>query len=141
MNLPVKITLLSSGIFLLAAMLAGIVKWRRMLASENHAAPAYIDIAHRAALLYSFAALVMAKLLEFSPYSTNVQLIIAAVPLFYFAVTIARYLQLGFGAREETQFSERNFVTTWGMYLLILGEIGGVAAIVWSFVETQFLAR
>lgn len=141
MNLAVKITLLSSGVFLLTAMLVGVLKWRAMMSNANHQAPAYIDIAHRAALLYSFAALVMAKLLEYNPYSLNAQFVMTSVPLFYFAVTIARYLQLGFRGREETQFSERNFITTWGMYLLIAGEIGGVAALLWGFVETQFLAR
>jgi hypothetical protein len=64
---------------------------------------------------------------------------ISCVPLFFFAVTIAQYARLGFENNTENQFAERNFTTTWGMYLLIIGEIGGVALILWGFVETQLL--
>jgi hypothetical protein len=35
-------------------------------------------------------------------------------------------------------FRERNFTTTWYMYLLIAGEIGGLAVILWGFLRTQF---
>ena len=58
MSLAVKITLAASGIYLLTGMLIGIVKYRRIMTSAGHRAPVYIDIAHRAALMYSFAALV-----------------------------------------------------------------------------------
>jgi hypothetical protein len=133
MNLAIKITLLASGIFLLIGMLLGIIKYRKIMTSATHQAPVYIDIAHRASLLYSFAALVMAKLLEYNSFSLKTQLWISCVPLFFFAVTIAQYARLGFENNTENQFAERNFTTTWGMYLLIIGEIGGVALILWGF--------
>ena len=138
MTLAIKIALLGSGVFLLTAMLVGILKYRGMMRSEKHEAPMYIDIAHRAALLYAFAALVIAKLLEFSPFSENVQILIGGIPLVYFALTIIGYIKLGLENRETTQFSERNFITTWFMYGLIAGEIGGIALIVGGFIYTQF---
>jgi len=138
MTLAVKICLLFSGLFLLTGMSVGILKYVFMMRSEEHQAPAYIDIAHRASLLYSFAALVMAKLIEFSPYSQTVQIIIAIVPLTFFALTIFQYVKLGLQRQEQTQFSERNFVTTWFMYALIVGEIGGIALILLGFIQTQF---
>ena len=141
MNLAVKIALLASGVFLLAAMLVGILKYRGMMQSEKHEAPMYIDISHRAALLYAFAALVIAKLLEFSPFAENVQILISGVPLTYFALTIAAYVKLGLENRETTQFSERTFVTTWFMYGLIAGEIGGITLIVGGFIYTQFFTQ
>jgi hypothetical protein len=139
MPFSVKICLLASGLFLLAGMGAGWLKYAGMMRSPRHRAPAYIDIAHRAALLYSFAALVMAKLVEFSPFAPAVRLAAVAAPLAFFALTVAGYLRLGLQGREETQFSERNFITTWFMYALIAGEIGGVSLLVWGFVLTQFL--
>jgi hypothetical protein len=139
MPFSVKICLLASGLFLLAGMGAGWLKYAGMMRSPRHRAPAYIDIAHRAALLYSFAALVMAKLVEFSPFAPAAQLAAVAAPLAFFALTVAGYLRLGLQGREETQFSERNFITTWFMYALIAGEIGGVSLLVWGFVLTQFL--
>jgi hypothetical protein len=139
MSLAVKISLAASGVFLLAGMLLGVLKYRRTMRSPAHRAPVYVDIAHRAALLYSFAALVIAKLLEYSPYPERVQLVAAGVPLVFFALTIAGYAAHGLRDDTENIFAERNFTTTWFMYALIIGEIGGVAVIVWGFIETQFL--
>ena len=42
--------------------------------SAEHRAPVYIDIAHRAAFLYSFAALVIAELLEHNAFADAVLL-------------------------------------------------------------------
>jgi hypothetical protein len=139
MNLAVKLSLAASGAFLLAGMLLGVVKYRRIMSSATHRAPVYVDIAHRAALLYSFAALVIARLLEFSPYSLKVQLAAAGVPIVFFALTITGYAAHGFRDDTENLFAERNFITTWFMYALIAGEIGGTIVVLWGFISTQLL--
>ena len=139
MNLAVKISLLSSGLFLLFGMLIGIVKHRRMLTSADHTAPAYIDIAHRAAFLYSFAMLVIAKLLEYSPYSNTVQVIACLLVLTFFAITIVGYFTHGLKNKTDNLFHERNFTTTWYVYLLTAGEISGLSIIVWGFISSQVL--
>ena len=66
----------------------------------------------------------MMKLVEYSPYSGTVQLLATAVPLFFFATAVASYVWHGFGDDTDNQFDERNFATTWGMGLLIVGEVG-----------------
>jgi len=139
MNIAIKTSLLASGIFLLAGLLTGVVKYRKTMASPDHRAPVYIDIAHRASLLYSFAALVMARLLEFSPYSEKVQLIAVGFPLAFFAITIGGYCVFGVINTTNNIFSRRNFITTWYMYALIAGEIGGFLVILWGFFATQIL--
>ncbi len=139
MNLAVKISLLSSGLFLLLGMLIGIVKYQRMLTSPEHIAPVYIDIAHRAAFLYSFAMLVIAKLLEYNPYSEAVQLGASGSVLAFLTLTVFGYLAHGLKNDTDNLFRERNFTTTWYMYLLIAGEIGGLSVIIWGFISTQFL--
>ena len=113
------------------------MKYRRTMQSADHRAPVYIDIAHRASLLYSFAALVMAKLLEYSPYSARVQVIATVFPLGFFAVTIVGYFLFGMLNTTDNVFQKRNFITTWYMYALIAGEIGGFGVILWGFVSTQ----
>lgn len=138
MNLAIKITLLFSGVYLLTGMLTGILKYQGMMRSEKHEAPIYIDIAHRASLMYSFTALVMAKLLEFSPFPLWLQLVSVVVPLIYFTLAIASYIKLGLQKIETTQFSQRNFITTWFMYSLIAGEIGGILLLLIGFIYTQF---
>lgn len=139
MTLAVKISLLFAGLFLLNGMITGVWKYAKIMSSTEHRAPVYIDIAHRASFFYSFASLVIAKLLEFSPFSPNWQIVIAAFPLAYFLLTVAGYMKEGALDRTENIFSQRNFVTTWFMYGLIAAEIGGLVLILGGFVFTQFL--
>lgn len=138
MALAIKISILFSGLFLLTGMLTGVWKYTKIMASPEHKAPAYVDLAHRAALLYSFASLVIAKLVEFSPFGDTVQVVIVAFPLVYFALTVIGYIKEGYLNRTENMFTERNFVTTTFMYSLIVGEIGGIALLVGGFIYTQF---
>ena len=116
MALAIKISILFSGLFLLTGMLTGVWKYTKIMASPEHKAPAYVDLAHRAALLYSFASLVIAKLVEFSPFGDTVQVVIVAFPLVYFALTVIGYIKEGYLNRTENMFTERNFVTTTFMY-------------------------
>ena len=122
-------------------MLVGIVKHQRMLTSPEHTAPAYIDIAHRAAFLYSFAMLVIAKLLEYSPYSEAVQLAATGLVLVFLAVTIVGYFSHGLMNKTDNLFRERTFSTTWYVYMLTFGEIAGLSIILWGFISTQFLSN
>lgn len=140
MNLSVKIALLVSGIFLLNGMLTGVWKYARIMSSPEHKAPVYVDIAHRASFFYSFASLVIAKLLEFSPFSPNSQVVIVVLPLGYFLLSVIAYMKEGYLNRTENMFSERNLVPTWFMYSLIVAEIGGFALVLGGFVYTQFFA-
>jgi hypothetical protein len=139
MRSAVKISLAASGLYLLLGMLFGVVKYAKTMRSAEHRAPVYIDIAHRAAFMYSFAALVMAKLLEHRPYPARVQLGALGLVLLFFTLTIAGYFAEGLRDRTDNMFRRRNFTTTWYMYLLIAGEVGGLAVILWGFVQTQFL--
>ena len=65
MTPAVKIALLASGLFLLSGMVTGVWKYARTMSSPEHRAPVYVDIAHRASFFYSFASLVIAKLIEY----------------------------------------------------------------------------
>lgn len=140
MALSIKIALLASGLFLLSGMVTGIWKYAKIMSSAEHKAPVYVDIAHRTSFFYSFASLVIAKLVEFSPFSQTWQTVIVAVPLSYFVLTVIGYIREGILNRTENMFAERNFVTTWFMYALIAGEIGGLLLILGGFVYTQFFA-
>ncbi len=139
MLLSIKLCLLSAGVFLFVGLITGVMKYRAMMSSSDHRAPFYIDVAHRASLMYSFAALVMAELLQYSPYGATWQVIFAAVPLLFFAISIATYIKLGLAKRTTTQFAQRNFTTTWAMWALIVGEVVGVGMIVLGFIQTQII--
>jgi len=63
-----KVALLFSGLFLLNGMVTGVWKYAKIMASPEHTAPVYVDIAHRTSFFYSFASLVIAAS---SKYDTN----------------------------------------------------------------------
>lgn len=139
MNFAVKISIAAAGFYLLAGMLIGVVKYRRTMQDAEHRAPVYIDIAHRAAFLYSFAALVIAKLLEHNFFTDAVLLPAMLALLTFFSLTIHGYLLTGLKNETENLFSERNFLTTWFMYALIVAEIGGFVIIFAGFLIRTFV--
>lgn len=140
MSYAVKISLAAAGFYLLTGMLIGVIKYRRTMRSAEHRAPVYIDIAHRAALLYSFAALVVSKLLEHNAFTDAVLLPATLAVLTFFSLTILGYLLTGLKNETENLFSERNFVTTWFMYALIAAEIIGFIIIFAGFLVRTFVS-
>jgi hypothetical protein len=139
MSFAEKISLLFSGLFLLVGMLTGVWKYTKIMSSDERRAPVYVDIAHRNALLFSFACVVLAKLVEYSPFGSTVKTSIVGVPLFYFVMTNIGQIKEGFLNRTDNIFNERNFVTTWFIYGLIIGEVGSIAVLLGGFVYSQFL--
>ena len=138
-SLAVKVSLLVSGLFLLNGMITGVWKYSKIMSSPEHKAPVYVDIAHRTSFFYSFASLVIAALMIFSPFSEFWQVVIVAFPLVYFISAVLAYVREGFLNRTENMFSDRNFETTYFMYGLIAGEIGGLVFILGGFIFTQFI--
>ena len=57
------IAIACAGIFFMTALITGAWKYNCMMHSPEFKAPYYVDIAHRSALLYAFAALLIAVLL------------------------------------------------------------------------------
>ena len=137
MRTSVLVTTTACGVFFLTALLLGVWKWRAMLRASDHLAPHYVDTAHRAALLYSFACLVLIHFAELSPFGEAVNVAAVSFPLVFFAVAIATYIQLGWQDTTDNAFAQRNFSTTTGMVLLAVAEIGGFAVLLAGFVIAQ----
>jgi hypothetical protein len=141
MTPAIKIALFCSGLFLLSGMVTGVWKYARIMSSESRQAPVYVDIAHRASFLYSFACLVIAKLMEFSPFSQFWQVVIVVIPLVYFILSVVAYIKEGILNRTDNIFKEKSTFVTWFMYTLIAAEIGGFGLIFGGFVYTQMIAQ
>ncbi len=141
MTPAIKIALFCSGLFLLSGMVTGVWKYARIMSSESRQAPVYVDIAHRASFLYSFACLVIAKLMEFSPFSQFWQVVIVVIPLIYFILSVVAYIKEGILNRTDNIFKENSTFVTWFMYTLIAAEIGGFGLIFGGFVYTQMIAQ
>lgn len=132
-----RLALGSAGLFLLGALLAGVWKYAQMTRRPDHTAHVYVDIAHRAALLYSFACLVMARLVASSPFGDAVQLAAVGVPIFFFGVAVLTYVAHGLRGQTENQFADGGPITALVMALLILGEVGGIGVLVYGFFRTE----
>lgn len=138
-SMPVKIAILFSGLYLLVGMLTGVWKYSHMIKSENHQAPVYVDIAHRNSLLFSFACLVIAKLMTYSPYPQLMQMLLTVTPLTFFSLTTIGQVRQGILNNTDNIFKERNFSTTWFVYALIVGEADSIALMVAGYIYTQFI--
>jgi hypothetical protein len=136
--LDVRITLLSAGLIFLLALILGIWKYRQILASPEHRAHPYVDIAHRAALLYSFATLLVAVFVELSAWPIWVNLTAAMVLVFFFVTAIAAYVQHGLRRDTTNQFENPTPGLHAGMMALMAGEIGGFLVLFAGFVAAQF---
>ncbi len=130
------ITLLAAGLIFLLALILGIWKYRQMAVNPDHLAHPYVDIAHRAALMYSFSTLLVAVFVQLSAWPMWVNLT-AAMVLVFFVVAIAAYIQHGFRQDTTNQFEHPSTGLHAGMAALILGEVGGFLVLLSGFVAGQ----
>ena len=131
--------LAAAGLMFLWALGLGVLKYRQMAASPAGLAHPYTDTAHRAALLYSFALLLVATFVELSAFSTLVNLLAAGALTFFFAAAVVGYMVHGLRQDTDNQFRDPVPGTHPFMWALIVGEIGGVAVLVAGFVAGQLL--
>jgi hypothetical protein len=139
LGLDTKITLLAAGLIFLLALVLGVWKYRQIMAADDHRAHPYVDIAHRAALLYSFATLLIAVFVELGAWPAWVNLTAAGVVVFFFVGAILGYI--GQGLRRDTinQFESPDRGPRVAMVLLIVGEIGGFGVLLAGFTAGQLL--
>src|SRR5277367_6125650 len=100
LGLDTRITLLAAGLIFLLALVLGVWKYRQIMVSDDHRAHPYVDIAHRAALLYAFATGLIAVFVEFSAWPAWVNFSAAMVVVFFFVAAIAGYIS--HGVRRDT---------------------------------------
>ena len=132
------LTVLAAGLIFLWALALGIWKYRQMATSPDHLAHPYVDIAHRAALLYAFATMLLAVFVELSAWPAWVDLTAAAVVVAFFVLAIATYVTHGLRRDTTNQFERVDTTLRVAMAALIVGEIGGTAVLVAGFVTAQF---
>lgn len=134
-----KAVLLAAAAMFLWALLLGVWKYRQIVESEQARAHPYVDIAHRAALLYSFALLLVATFVELSGWGTVVNLLAAGAMAFYFFAAIAGYALHGWRHDTDNQFREPVAGTHAFMNSLIVAEIAAWLVLVAGFVDGQIL--
>ncbi|MBM7459590.1 hypothetical protein ACIBED_12955 [Rhodococcus coprophilus] len=140
LGVDTELTLLAAGLIFLAALGLGVWKYRQMTTSADHLAHPYVDIAHRSALLYAFATLLLAVFVELSAWPTPVNLVAPAVVVVFFVGAIASYVWHGAARDTTNQFAHPVRGTGAAMVALIAGEMGGFAVLLSGFVWGTFLA-
>lgn len=132
-----KAVLLAAGAMFLWALLMGVWKYRQMARSDDHTAHSYVDTAHRVALFYSFALLLIATFVQLSGFSEAVNLIAAGAMAFYFFAATAGYAWHGYRRDTDNQFRDAPQWLHVFMYTLIIAEIGGWLILLAGFLDQQ----
>lgn len=137
-----QLALVAAGGFFLTGLLTGVWKYRWTMASEEAEAPYYVNTAHRASLLYSFASILLYHFAIYSAWSAVVDLAAVAVLVFFFAAAVASYVVHGVLQDTDNQFRAPyvlgplelpEVLVRAAMWLLILGEIGGFIVLFTGF--------
>ena len=134
-----KAVLLAAAVMFLWALLLGGWKYRQIVESQESAAHPYVDIAHRAALLYSFALLLVATFVELSGWSALVNLLAAGALAFYFFAAVVGYAVHGWRRDTDNQFHQPVKGLHLFMLNLMVAEIGGWLVLVAGFVDAQIV--
>jgi hypothetical protein len=134
-----KAVLFAAGLMFLLALVLGVWKYRQMATSETHLAHPYVDTAHRAALLYSFALVLIAAFVELGAWSETVNAIAAGVMAFFFFAAVIGYIAQGIRAQTDNQFRDPVLGTHAFMLALLVGEIGAWLVLLAGFADRQLL--
>ncbi|MFJ6985908.1 MULTISPECIES: hypothetical protein [unclassified Streptomyces] len=130
--------LFSAGIIFVVAMVLGVWKWQQSISSADGTAHRYVNVAHSAALMYSFAtAAIVAPLVQFSGWPTAVNVAAAAATVGMFVVTVTNYIRLGIRGGTDNQMRDHRANLRFVREALVLGEIGGTVVLLAGFASAQ----
>ncbi len=130
-----RIALIASGIFFMAGLLTGVWKYLCMRRHQTAEAPHYVNTAHHAALMYAFAAQLLAVFAATSAFPDTVNTIAVIFPLLFFAIAIFHYINLGLTTQSNN--SMRDSANRAKDYLMLnilaAAEIGGFSVLLFGF--------
>lgn len=137
--------LLAAGLFFFSGLLTGLWKYLCIARSPEAVAPVYVDIAHRASLMYSFSALLLRAFVPYSPLAATGTLLAVGAPLLFFALAISSYLLHGLLRDTDNQLRSPHQLGTRTlpgvllhgfMWALAIAEIGGFSVLLWGFLRS-----
>jgi hypothetical protein len=137
LGVDTRAVLLASGLIFFWGLLLGVWKYRQMATSEDGLAHPYVDTAHRAALLYSFATLLVAVFVELSGWPDAVNLVAAFAAIAYFVAAITTYVWHGWRGDTDNQIRDPVRGTHAFVWTLAIAEIAGFGVLLAGFVEKQ----
>ncbi len=144
MDLAQKTALTAAMTFFVVALLGGVWKYAAIRRSPKAEAPAYVDIFHRASLLYAFACLLLERMVEVSQLPTWVELSALAAAIFFFAFAVFGYALHGWLNYTDNQLRRPYrlgsgtlppWVVHGSMVALVIGEIGGTLVLMYGVIQ------
>ena len=117
-----------------------------MANSSSGEAPRYVNVAHRSSLLYTFAALALAKFSTLNRLSEIINFYAVVPPLLFFGSAIASYIVHGILADTTNQIAKPRlgkivlpkWLTPAFMWTLVVAEIGGFSVLFFGFVHAAY---
>ena len=138
LGIDTQTTILAAGLMFLWALALGAVKYRQIVTSPQGLAHPYTDIAHRAALMYSFALMLIATFVELSAWTTVVNLLAVGSLTFFFVAAVASYMAHGLKGDTDNQLRHPSAGLRAFMNVHVVGSIGGFAVLFSGFVAATF---
>ncbi len=141
MTLPEKIALSGAVAFFFFGLLSGVWKYAHIHRAPDGRAPVYVDICHRASLLYAFACLLLERMVEVSALDERVELTALASLIGFFVFAVFTYAIHGLLKDTENQLKAPynlgksalpGAVVHGGMWALVIGELGGFGVLAYG---------
>jgi len=139
-----SIAIIAAGLFFLTGLVTGVWKYLQIRDSADGQAHPYVDVCHRASLLYAFASMLLARFAEISKLSERVEIIATVAVLLYFASAILTYAIHGLLKDTDNQLKppfalgDRKLpggLVAAHMWMLVTAEIGGFLVLFYGVVR------
>ncbi len=128
------LALWSCGLFFLVGLLTGVWKYVQIRSSDKARAHYYVDIAHRASLMYAFACLVLERFAVLSVWPEWVNVLAVLASVLFFALAVGSYILHGALKDTRNQLQKPHafgagslpaWLISGFMWVLVIAEIGG----------------
>lgn len=129
------------GGFFLVGLLSGVWKFAHIHRSPKAEAPVYVDITHRASLMYAFSTLLIDRFVVVSRLPDTVEVAAVLAQVIFFALAIGTYIIHGLLDDTDNQLARPHrlgraelpaFAVPTFMALLIAGEVGGFCVLLYG---------
>lgn len=143
--LATQLALISAGSFFLVGLLTGVWKYWGIATSTKARAHYYIDIAHRASLMYAFACLLLERFAALSAFDESINFWAVFASVLFFALAVASYVLHGLLKDTSNQLRKPHkmgrmtlpsILMVGFMVALIAAEIGGFVVLFAGYLIT-----
>jgi uncharacterized membrane protein len=127
--------LIFAGILFLAGLLTGIWKFQQMMASPDGLAHRYVDIAHRAALTYSFACILLSVFSFISQLDEHIEFYAMLALVSYFSIAVMSYIAEGVKQKTDNVMAAKSPFISAFMVTLIVAEVSGFMVLFYGLIR------